>query len=73
MNKEVAVFKINEISQNINKLWSEISPKETNKMKQYWKDSACDECVRNIENVGSIVKEINKELELLKECWQKYD
>ena len=73
MNNEEIVSKINEIEKIINEKWSEVSPSATQKVKQTWDDAIGDEYIKNVESVGKTVDKMLEELELLKECWQKYN
>jgi len=70
MNNNVEVVKnIEEIKNEINEIWKKVTIQDNETIADYWNDSVSIEYLKKIKEVDIIIKKIQDNLDLLKDCW----
>ena len=71
IEKEKTIDNINEIKNQIQEIWNEISQNDISLLREVWSDKACEEYIKKINDVNNTVDDIMDQLNLLESIWEK--
>lgn len=66
-----SVKSINSVKEQLSKVEADLNKYNVESFKDTWKDNACEEFVTKLQNVYSIVDEIQDELNTIETCIEK--
>ena len=73
VDKSYTMSKIDDSKNKINSIWEEMKYQDLRKIKESWDTSLSDDYLEKFQIINSTILDIESELDLLKECWKKYN